>query len=188
MDEADIPKTAIITPFGLFEFLFMPFGLAIAAQTFQRLMNSSFRSFPFVFVYLDHLLIFSKSRSEHLVHLEQILSILAENGLHINPDKFVRSGRGHFPWLSGHSPRPCSSPFPWGTNYGLSPICRCQILATFPRHGQFLPPLPTRHCPYPSSPHLGHQRQRPPHLDSRNDPFLSKCKILFGHCSPFETS
>jgi cleavage and polyadenylation specificity factor subunit 1 len=87
MDEADIPKTAIITPFGLFEFLFMPFGLANAAQTFQRLMDSLFRSFPFVFVYLDDLLIFSKSRSEHLVHLEQILSILAENGLHINPDK-----------------------------------------------------------------------------------------------------
>ena len=87
MDEADIPKTAIITPFGLFEFLFMPFGLANAAQTFKRLMDSLFRSFPFVFVYLDDLLIFSKSRSEHLVHLEQILSILAENGLHINPDK-----------------------------------------------------------------------------------------------------
>jgi cleavage and polyadenylation specificity factor subunit 1 len=87
MEEADIPKSAIITPFGLFEFLFMPFGLANAAQTFQRLMDSLFRSFPFVFVYLDDLLIFSKSRSEHLVHLEQILSILAENGLHINPDK-----------------------------------------------------------------------------------------------------
>ncbi len=65
----------------------MPFGLANAAQTFQRLMDSLFHSFPFVFVYLDDLLIFSKSRSEHLVHLEQILSILAENGLHINPDK-----------------------------------------------------------------------------------------------------
>jgi hypothetical protein len=87
MDEADIPKTAIITLFGLFEFLFMPFGLANAAQTFQRLMDSLFHSFPFVFVYLDDLLIFRKSRSEHLVHLEQILSILAENGLHINPDK-----------------------------------------------------------------------------------------------------
>ncbi len=56
MDEADIPQTAIITPFGLFEFLFMPFGLANAAQTFQRLIL--FRSFPFVFVYLDDLLIF----------------------------------------------------------------------------------------------------------------------------------
>jgi RNase H-like domain found in reverse transcriptase/Reverse transcriptase (RNA-dependent DNA polymerase)/Integrase zinc binding domain/Integrase core domain len=89
MEKEDIPKTAIITPFGLYEFLFMPFGLANAAQTFQRLMDSLFRSFPFMFIYLDDILIFSKSRSEHLTHLQTVLSILAENGLHINPDKCV---------------------------------------------------------------------------------------------------
>jgi hypothetical protein len=49
MEEADIPKTAIVTPFGMFEFLFMPFGLA---QVFQHLMDSLFHSFPFMFVYL----------------------------------------------------------------------------------------------------------------------------------------
>ena len=52
MQKSDIPKTAIITPFGLFEFLYMPFGLSNAAQTFQRLMDSLFRDFPFVFIYL----------------------------------------------------------------------------------------------------------------------------------------
>jgi hypothetical protein len=87
MNEADIPKTAIITPFGLFEFLFMPFGLTNAGQTFQRLMDSLFRSFPFSFIYLDDILVFSHSRAEHLGHLETVLATLAANGLRINPTK-----------------------------------------------------------------------------------------------------
>ena len=50
---ADVPKNAIITPFGLFEFLPMPFGLKNAAQAFQRLMDTACRGLSFVFVYLD---------------------------------------------------------------------------------------------------------------------------------------
>jgi hypothetical protein len=84
MQKSDIPKTAIITPFGLFEFLYMPFGLSNAAQTFQRLMDSLLSDFPFIFIYLDDMLIFSRSRSDHLGHLD---TVLAENGLHINPAK-----------------------------------------------------------------------------------------------------
>ncbi len=87
MQKDDIPKTAIITPFGLFQFNFMPFGLKNAAQTFQRLMDTLFRSFPFLFVYLDDLLIFSPSRQQHLLHLQQVFDVLAANGLRVNPAK-----------------------------------------------------------------------------------------------------
>ena len=53
MAAEDIEKTAIITPFGLFEYLFMPFGLTNAAQSFQWLMDKLYRHLPFVFTYLD---------------------------------------------------------------------------------------------------------------------------------------
>lgn len=81
MDPQDVPKTEIITPFGLYEFKFMPFGLKNAAQTFQRLMDTIFQSCPFIFIYLDDILIFSCTKQENFQHLEQVLMVLADNGL-----------------------------------------------------------------------------------------------------------
>ena len=86
---ADICKTAIVTPFGLFEYVDMPFGLRNAAQTFQRLMDGLFSQFGFVFVYLDDILIASHDRAEHLLHLQQVFSTLQSAGLRVNPAKGV---------------------------------------------------------------------------------------------------
>ena len=69
MSEADICKTAIVTPFELFEFLYMQFGLKNAAQIFQRLMDRIFRGLPFVFIYLDDVLIASWTRKLHIEYL-----------------------------------------------------------------------------------------------------------------------
>ena len=85
----DIPKTAIITPFGLWEFLRMPFGLKNAGQTFQRLMHGILRDLPFIFVYLDDVLVFSPNEDEHLDHVRQVLTRLHEHGLTVNRDKCV---------------------------------------------------------------------------------------------------
>jgi hypothetical protein len=89
MASEDIEKTAIITPFGLFEYLFKPFGLTNAAQSFQRLMDKLFRHLPFVFTYLDDHLIASRTLEEHLLHLQQFFQVLQENGLSIHPAKCV---------------------------------------------------------------------------------------------------
>ena len=67
----------------------MPFGLRNAAQTFQRLMDRLFSQYSFIFVYLDDILIASRSKEEHLHHLQQVFSTLQQAGLHINAAKCV---------------------------------------------------------------------------------------------------
>ena len=100
MNAADIAKMAIVTPFGLFEYLRMPFGLKNAAQTFQRFMDSVFRDLPFVYIYLDDILVASNSPDEHTKHLRQLFDRLADYGLVVNPKKCVL-GRSSLEFL-GH--------------------------------------------------------------------------------------
>ncbi|GBP52226.1 Retrovirus-related Pol polyprotein from transposon 297 [Eumeta japonica] len=61
----DIPKTAITTPFGLYEFPYMTFGLRNAGQTFQRFVDELTRGLNFCFAYLDDFLVYSKDEEEH---------------------------------------------------------------------------------------------------------------------------
>ncbi len=86
VDPADIPKTAVTTPFGLFEFLRMPFGLRNAAQTFQRFMDDVLRGLDFCYGYIDDVLIASTSPEEHRHH---VLERLSTHGIVINPAKCV---------------------------------------------------------------------------------------------------
>jgi hypothetical protein len=85
----DIQKTAITTPFGLFEFPFMSFGLRNAAQTFQRFMDDVLRGLHFCFAYLDDILVFSQSFEEHERHLRDLFGRLQSYGIIINPTKCV---------------------------------------------------------------------------------------------------
>lgn len=82
--EEDIRKTAITTPFGLFEFKFMTFGLCNAAQTFQRLIHEVCRGLDFVFAYVDDLCIASTTPEEHHEHLRILFERLKQYNLAIN--------------------------------------------------------------------------------------------------------
>ena len=83
----DIPKTAIITPFGLYEFLRMPFGLKNAAQAFQRMMDIVCHGLDFAFIYIDDILVASSDVETHKEHLRLLFQRLHENGLVINVSK-----------------------------------------------------------------------------------------------------
>ena len=129
----DIPKTAVITPFGLFEFLRMPFGLKNAAQAFQRLMDTVGQGLDFIFIYMDDILVFSRSRQAHYDHLRQLFNRLHQYGLVVNVDKcqFGRSTidfLGHRISPQGVIPLPdkvqaiCQYPMPT-TDKGLQEFC-----------------------------------------------------------------
>jgi hypothetical protein len=82
--ELDIPKTAFHTRFGLYEYTVMSFGLTNAPAYFMYLMNKVFMEYldKFVILFIDDILIFSKTMEEHEEHLRLVLEKLRSNQLY----------------------------------------------------------------------------------------------------------
>lgn len=117
----DIPKTAIITPFGLFEYMYMGFGLCNAGQTFQRRINETLRGLDFVVPYIDDICVASNSKEEHKKHLRIVFERLQKFGFTINLSK-CNFGKSQVKFL-GHLVTP----------EGISPLPeKIQIIKDFP--------------------------------------------------------
>jgi hypothetical protein len=99
--DEDVRKTAILTPFGTYEYLRMPFGLCNAGQTFKRLMDSVLAGMPHCFVYIDDVLVASASPQLHLQHLEEVLTRLQWHGLVLNMEK-CQFGVAELDYLGHH--------------------------------------------------------------------------------------
>ena len=95
LDTESRAKTAFTSHCGLFEFTRMPFGLCNAPATFQRLMQVVLAGleWDFCFVYVDDILVASKSFDEHLLHLKLVFERLRQAGLRLKPTKcnFLRA-------------------------------------------------------------------------------------------------
>ena len=98
----DVEKTAFRTPYGLYQFKVLSFGLTNAPATFQRVMNDIFRQElgVSVLVYLDDILVFSRTAEEHLQHIRCVLTKLRQHQLFAKLSK-CHFGRTELPFL-GH--------------------------------------------------------------------------------------
>ena len=87
--EEDIPKTAFRTRYGHYEFLVMPFGLTNAPAVFMDLMNRVCGSLldKYVIVFIDDILIYTRSQKDHEEHLRLVLEILKREKLFANFSK-----------------------------------------------------------------------------------------------------
>jgi hypothetical protein len=86
---SNIPKTTFSTRYGLYEFIVMSFGLTNASAYFMNLMNKVFMEYldRFVVVFIDDILIYSKSDSEHEEHLRLVLQKLRDHQLYAKYSK-----------------------------------------------------------------------------------------------------
>ena len=89
ISEGDRHKTAFVTPWGLYQWVRIPFGLTNAPATFQRFMEETVGEFrdKFAIPYLDDVIVYSKSFDEHLGHLSSMLRRIREKGLKLNISK-----------------------------------------------------------------------------------------------------
>ena len=89
MFQPDEEKTAFVTPHRLYGYKVMPFGLKNAGATYQKLMTKIFKPLigQTVEVYIDDIVVKSKTRSEHALHLEETFCLMKVYNMKLNPAK-----------------------------------------------------------------------------------------------------
>ena len=122
VEPSDIPKTAVTTPFGLFEYVRMPFGLRNAPQTFQKFIDQVLRDLHFCYAYIDDILIASSNPEEHQQHLIAVFERFKDFGVIINPSK-CEFGVNQLTFLGHHV-----------TAHGIQPLPdKVQVIHQYPQ-------------------------------------------------------
>ena len=126
LDKSSIPKTAFNLPFGKYEYIKVPFGLAQAPAYFQELMMGILKDFPFAMAYLDDIIIFSRTPQEHLTHIHMVFEKLKTANLSMKKSKcnfFSKEIQylGHILCATGICPLPSKTHAIWNMNPPTTP-------------------------------------------------------------------
>ncbi|GJR50270.1 putative reverse transcriptase domain-containing protein [Tanacetum coccineum] len=166
--EDDIPKTAFRTQYGNFKFTVMPFGLTNAPAVFMDLMNQVCRPYldKFVILFIDDILIYSRTRGEYEMHLGLVLELLKKeklyakfskcefwlqevqflghvingDGIHVDPSK-IKAVKN---WEAPRTPSKKSKTFDWGEEQEKAfqtlkdKLCNAPVLALLDRPKDFV--------------------------------------------------
>ena len=148
MDPKDIEKTAFVTDFGSYEWKCLPMGLKNSPSIFQRIMRQTLGHLPFVEVYIDDILVHSKTEEEHFKHLEQVFECLHKEGLFVKRKKcklFQKSVKflGHVLTADGVKPQhsKCEAVQAWPPLLNASQVR--QFLGLTGYYRQFIPGFAT---------------------------------------------
>ncbi|GKE18588.1 putative reverse transcriptase domain-containing protein [Tanacetum coccineum] len=133
LHEDDIPKTTFRTHYGDFEFTVMPFGLINAPAVFMDLMNRVRRPYldKFVIVFIDDILIYSKTQEEHLRDVQFLGHVINGNGIYVDPSKIEAVKN----WKSPRTLTEKCKTFDWGDEHELAfqtlkdKLCNAPVLA-----------------------------------------------------------
>ena len=87
LDQNFIKHTAFVTPFGKYEYMKVPFGLAQAPAYFQNLMNRMLNGLHFTLAYLDDVIIFSETEEQHLKHIQIVFTRLKQADLKLKKNR-----------------------------------------------------------------------------------------------------
>ena len=127
-----IPKTAFTSPFGKYEYVKVPFGLAQAPAYFQELITGVLKDLPFAMAYLDDIIIYSSTPEEHLQHIKTVFEKLCHAKLSMKLSKSFLCQGNTIPWTHSRRGRDQTSPSQNRGHQGYAPTSE-------PKTGSHLP-------------------------------------------------